>query len=142
ICSRSADAPVEGESTAELPWTRHSSGRINSTHDRFDKASASLASLRARFHEADVLAVDRFYEILRSTGIEYGSKFRCVQQLWHRGHESLARVQLADELTHEAERNIFHPALLDTCLHVVFADSQNHGDPKRVFLPSRIERVR
>ena len=32
--------------------------------------------------------------------------------------------------------------LLDACLHAVFADSQSHGDPKRVFLPSRIERVR
>ena len=29
-------APVEGESAADLPWTRHSTGRINTTHDRFD----------------------------------------------------------------------------------------------------------
>ena len=40
ICSRPADA------SAESPWSKHSSGRINTLHDRFEKSTASLDELQ------------------------------------------------------------------------------------------------
>ena len=138
ICSR----PVDADDAVELPWTRHSSGRINTMRDRFEKSTVSLDAVRAQFHDGDAFSTERFYETLRASGLDYGVRFRGIQQLWHRGHETLAHVQLPDELTLEAERNAVHPALFDACLHAIFADSQNHGDPGRVFLPARIERVR
>ena len=42
----------------------------------------------------------------------------------------------------KSQRYAVHPALLDACLHVVFADVHRHGDPGRAFLPYRIDRVR
>ncbi|MEO8188523.1 MAG: polyketide synthase dehydratase domain-containing protein [Burkholderiaceae bacterium] len=53
-----------------------------------------------------------------------------------------ARVELATKLRHESRRNTIHPALMDACLHVVFAEVHRSGDPQRVFLPYRIDRVR
>ncbi len=136
ICSRAADA------AREAPWAKHSSGRINTAHDRFAKSTASLAKLRERFLKVHALPVERFYEIIQMAGLGYGEKFRCIQQLWHRGHEILAHLQLPADLEHEAKRYAIHPALFDACLHVLFADVHRHGNPERVFLPFRIDRVR
>jgi acyl transferase domain-containing protein len=136
ICSRSPEAP------AESPWSKHSSGRINTTHDRFEKATPSLADLKRQFRDDDALYVESFYEAIRSAGLDYGEKFRCIQQLWHRGQEMFAHLQLADALVREAKRNAIHPTLLDACLHAVFADVYRHGDSNGVYLPYRIERVR
>jgi NADPH:quinone reductase-like Zn-dependent oxidoreductase len=72
----------------------------------------------------------------------YGEKFRCIQQLWQRGSEILANLELAEELVQESKRYVVHPVLLDACLHVVFADVLRHGDLNRLFLPYRVDRVR
>ncbi len=136
ICSRQAGA------TSDVPWSRHSSGRINTTHDRFEKSSASLALLRGRFVETDSLSVETFYQIIRTAGLDYGERFRCIQELWHRDHEMLAHLELADELVHESQRCAIHTALFDACLHVVFADVHRNGNPDRIYLPSGVDRVR
>lgn len=136
ICSRPADA------SRETPWSKHSSGRINTVHDRFEKSTASLADLRQHFLDADTQPVEAFYAILRKAGLHYGEQFRCVHEMWHRGHEVLASLKLADALVEESQRNAIHPALLDACLHAVFADVLRNGDPERIFLPYRIDRVR
>ena len=136
ICSRPADA------AADTPWARHSSGRINTLHDRFDSPRVSLDDLRRRFDDRDSLPVEPFYDTIRAAGLDYGVRFRCIQQLWHRGHEILVRLELPADLVHESRRNHVHPALLDACLHAVFADVHRHGDPERIFLPYRIDRVR
>lgn len=136
ICSRPADA------TADSPWSKHSSGRINTAHDRFEKSTVSLADLREQFREAESQSVEQFYENLREAGLAYGENFRCLQQLQNHGHEWLAQLKLPDELLQEAQRNNIHPALLDACLHVVFADMHLAGNPDRTYLPYRIDRVR
>ncbi len=136
ICSR------PDEESGESPWTTHSSGRINTSHDRFEPSTVSLDDLQQSFREVEEMSVESFYETIRQSGLDYGEKFRCIQELRHRDHELLAKVRLSDELLHESRRNTIHPALLDSCLHAVFADIHRHGDPNRVYLPHRIARVR
>ena len=136
ICSRSVDE------SNESAWTKHSSGCINTVHDRFEKSTASLDELRQHFGDGDEMSVEGFYETIGVAGLPYGEAFRCVQELWHHGQEMLGRVQLPDDLVHESQRNAVHPALLDACLHVVFADVHRNGDPLRIFLPYRLDRVR
>jgi len=136
ICSRSADG------LGETQWSSHSSGRINTVHDRFDKSTAVLDELRQHFCKDDALPVASFYETISQNGLEYGEKFRCIQELQHRDHEVLAKVRLPDDLLHESQRNTFHPALLDACLHAVFADVHRLGNPDRIYLPHRLARVR
>lgn len=136
ICSRAAGAP------RETPWSRHSSGRINTAHDRFDEPGTTLDDLRQQFHEAEEVDVGRFYEALRVAGMEYGDRFRGIQQMWRGGGELLARLELPNELAREAQRVTVHPALLDAAAHVIFAGSLSDGEPVRVYLPYRIDRVR
>ncbi len=35
----------------------------------------------------NAMSVESFYETIRAAGLDYGGKFRCIQQLWHREHE-------------------------------------------------------
>ena len=37
------------DASRETPWSRHSSGRINTAHDRFDEPATTLDELRAQF---------------------------------------------------------------------------------------------
>ena len=136
ICSRAADAP------AESPWSKHSSGRINTVHDRFEQPTASLEDFQEHFREAELESVEQFYENVRDAGLAYGTKFRCIQQLRNRGHDWLAQLQLPDELAPESQRNYVHPALFDACVHVLFADAHREGHPDRLYLPFRIDRMR
>jgi phthiocerol/phenolphthiocerol synthesis type-I polyketide synthase C len=136
ICSRRADAP------AESPWAKHSSGRINTLHDRFEQSTVTLAELKEQFHDQDLESVEQFYENVREAGLAYGEKFRCIQQLQNHGHDWLAQIRLPDELLDEAQRNNIHPALFDACVHVLFADAHRIGHRDRLYLPYRIERMR
>lgn len=141
ICSRPADA------SEDAPWTRHSSGRINTLHDRFDMEAESSEELVERFRGEPVANTELLYENLKAAGLAYGEKFRLVKELQHRGHQDhghewLARLQMPEKLAIELQRNTVHPALLDACLHVIFADVHRLGDMDRIYLPYRIERVR
>lgn len=135
ICSRPADAP------ADTPWSKHSSGQINTMRDRLDKSNVSLEDLLARFAQEGPQLAKQFYEKLRTAGLAYGAKFRCIQELRNRGQDWLAKLRLPDELVVESQRNAVHPAILDACLHVVFADSHRAGHTDRIYLPFRIDRV-
>lgn len=135
ICSRPT------EDAEETHWTRHSSGRINRTLDQFEQSSVTLDELKQRFRVADVLPVDSFYETISGMGLAYGEKFQCIQELRHLGHEVLASVRIHGELKSESQRNSLHPSILDACIHALFADVHRNGDPHRIFLPYRCERV-
>ncbi|MFL5245248.1 MAG: SDR family NAD(P)-dependent oxidoreductase [Gemmataceae bacterium] len=135
ICSRPADA-------ASQTWSKHSSGRINTVHDRFEKSAVSLVTLREQFGNEESLSIERFYEKLRLAELSYGERFRCTKELWRRGREILAHQELPEGLVYESQRYFIHPAFLDSCLHVVFAEVLGAGDPDRLFLPYRIDRVR
>ena len=136
ICSRAADA------AADAPWTKHSSGRINTVHDHFPKSTSSLAVLQPLVEDEEAESAAEFYETLAQRGLNYGPNFRCIQKLWNSGQEWLAELQLPDELTPESQRYAFHPALFDACIHGVFADVHRHGDADCIYLPQSIDRVR
>lgn len=135
ICSRPGDAAVDE------PWVKHSSGRINTFHDRFEKSTKSLVEVRKLFKDQHSIEVDAFYETIGAGSLDYGERFRCIRQLWQCRSEILAHLELPPALQEESKRNFIHPALLDACLHVVFAIVHRSDNPRRVYLPYRIDRV-
>ena len=62
--------------------------------------------------------------------IDYGPAFRLVHSVRIGDREALTTVQLPPEL--DADPFVLHPALLDACLHAIFAASPNVTQP---FLP-------
>jgi hypothetical protein len=90
---------------------------------------------------ADSVDVTAFYANLERAGLRYGDAFRCVRSLWRHGMEIFGRVELPMVCHTEANRFRLHPALLDACLHIAFAEQHHRGDPNYAFLPNSIERV-
>jgi acyl transferase domain-containing protein/acyl carrier protein len=80
------------------------------------------------------LTPEEFYQSLASRGIQYGSTYRNVDQIWSNNNEALARISLNDILQKEAASFRMHPALLDACLQVtavILSSSLEHD----LFLP-------
>lgn len=136
ICSR----PLEAAD--DVPWTRHSSGRIDFLPDGYARKDVDFPALARRCEGHDVVDVKGFYDGIRKAGLDYGPAFQCITRLWHRGDEIFAHLRLPDALHHEAARMGSHPALLDACLHAVFVDVHRRGDPSRVYLPYAIDRLK
>lgn len=136
ICSR----PTSSDGATH--WTRHSLGRINKLLQAAEPASVSLTELKSRFEGADEVAIAEFYDTIQAAGLAYGSTFQCVESMRQAENEILAQLNISERLEFEARRNSFHPALLDACIHVLFADVHRRGDPSRIFLPYSVDRVR
>ncbi|KAM5364053.1 hypothetical protein ACJZ2D_011670 [Fusarium nematophilum] len=135
ISSRAADA------APEMPWQQSSSGRFNSLDLPSAMVWENLGAVRARFQLADSVDVTAFYSNFGRSGLRYGDAFRGIRSLWRQGMELFGRVELPTECHTEAGRFHFHPALLDACLHMAFAEQQHRGDPNYAFLPNSIQRV-
>jgi acyl transferase domain-containing protein/acyl carrier protein len=83
------------------------------------------------------------YDHLAAIGLDYGPKFRGIEWVWQGERESLGLVKLAGALEPDAERSVFHPALLDACLQtVVAADGDFDRHDGGLYLPHEIESVR
>ncbi len=89
-------------------------------------ASESPAEIQARC--AGRIAGASFYRALADRGIEYGPRFRGLEEVWQGSKEALGGLRLPEELRPEAGRYDLHPALLDACLQVVAA-AQNGTVP-------------
>ncbi|MGZ4770127.1 MAG: type I polyketide synthase, partial [Ilumatobacteraceae bacterium] len=116
-------APDRGfEVVSRLPdgdeWTLHATGHLrplpDATHELFD-LDAALARCDERIGGAD------YYGRLAELGLEFGSGFRGVTDVWRRDGEAVGRVVLPSALLGEAAAFNMHPALLDACFHVLGA---------------------
>ncbi|KIY04109.1 uncharacterized protein Z520_00801 [Fonsecaea multimorphosa CBS 102226] len=128
-------------STPETAWQICSRGRINAFDQRFATTAEALDSVRARVRAGREVDVEDFYWRIEQSGLRYGEAFRGVQNLWQLGGEIFAYVKMPSSLHGEASRFRFHPALLDACIHTMFAELHHHGDSRYVYLPYHMERV-
>ncbi|MBZ0278738.1 MAG: polyketide synthase dehydratase domain-containing protein, partial [Anaerolineae bacterium] len=62
-----------------------------------------------------------YYDKVRDLGLEFGSNFRGIRELWRRDGEALGRVELPDELAGQTGQYGIHPAFLDACFHLLGA---------------------
>ncbi|CAL9588338.1 Phthiocerol synthesis polyketide synthase type I PpsD [Nocardiopsis dassonvillei] len=74
---------------------------------------------------ADEVDVDGLYERLAGAGLRYGPRFRALTGLWTGDGRALGRVELPEGLPSDV--GPVHPALLDSCLHVVAAVADHRG---------------
>ncbi|MEV4391051.1 bifunctional LLM class flavin-dependent oxidoreductase/SDR family oxidoreductase [Nonomuraea sp. NPDC049607] len=81
--------------------------------------SGGVAEVRARC--AEQVTGAELYRRLRGWGVEFGTDFQGLRQVWRRDGEALGQVELADRLAAEADAYAVHPAFLDACLQVLIA---------------------
>jgi amino acid adenylation domain-containing protein len=116
----------------------HARGRLRVVRGSAGRAVEPVAALQARCQE---VSVEAFYRGLAEHGVRYGPRFRNLEQLWCGYGEALGRIVPSQALATEPEQYYFHPALLDTCLHVIGAalPSRTGAD---AYLPFGVECLR
>ncbi|MEV6771980.1 type I polyketide synthase [Nocardia sp. NPDC051030] len=102
IYSRDPELP------ADVPWTKHADGLLNTgapAPETFPESWPPAGAERVELGE--------LYAELAAAGLEYGPAFQGLRAVWRAGGEVFAEVELG---TAPAGFGI-HPALLDACLH-------------------------
>ena len=103
-------------SNSNSDWQLHCSGNV----DRLDEqiTGQSLLDLKNKFIDRE-LSVSQHYLSCKQKGIDYGESFQGIKQLWAKDKQALGLIELPDNLDSQAYH--FHPALLDSCLQILFA---------------------
>lgn len=137
---------VSSCTSSDKNWVRHATGRCR--REKVGRpATLRLESVRERCRKP--LPSEYAYRLFADVGLEYGPAFRGIRKLWYGQGECLAQVEVPETLEQRgasAATHLFHPALLDACLHTLFGALNLNGEDadKRgnVFLPVSVEQLR
>jgi acyl transferase domain-containing protein/acyl carrier protein len=133
--------PVEiNEGQEQVKWETHATGsiRAESSEAEVSPASVSLAEIQGRCTEQ--LTGPEHYQALSERGQEYGPAFQCIEHIWHRDGEALARLHLPEAIRAESGRYQAHPVLLDACFHTLLAALPHTSTS--AYLPVELQSVR
>ncbi len=132
---------TKARSQEDAEWIQHSRGKINALGDKFISEPGDLNAIRERINRR--MPIVPMYNELKSAGLLYGDTFRAITGLWTTKGEVLSEVTLHDDIEYGANRYNVHPAVLDACLHTIFAGKKNEQDAKRgIYLPVGIDRFK
>nr|CAD19090.1 StiF protein [Stigmatella aurantiaca Sg a15] len=135
-------------SGSEGVWTTHSSGQIRIASGAEPLSGTpltpeqALEAIRTRCPRG--LEPRAFYDWLEGQGLEYGPRFRGVQQVWRGDGEALGLVELPESAVDEAKAFKVHPGLMDACVQLFGVIEYREGaqDDTEVYLPVSIDRYR
>jgi len=97
---------------ADGPATRHASGLVAMASEMPQGEPVAVISERCA-HE---VTGEGCYEVLQRHGLEYGERFRRLEQLRVCAGEALGSVRNEDDLLGSG---LLHPAVVDACLHAI-----------------------
>lgn len=122
-------------------WTPHSRGKMNTLGDAFVSRAITLSSAQARVTER--LPIQPIYNELKQAGLFYGPTFKTIEALFTAKSELLARIDIHESIRYGLDLYHLHPAILDACLHVIFAArfADDAGD-RGFYLPVRLDRYK
>nr|WSX18684.1 SDR family NAD(P)-dependent oxidoreductase [Streptomyces tubercidicus] len=118
------------DAQADQPWVRHAVGVLGT-----DGAASGADLSQWPPAGAEPVSVERLYEGLTAAGFGYGPVFQGLRQVWSRGDELFASVELPESAVPEAAGFGLHPALLDSALHALGLVASDQADEDRARLP-------
>jgi acyl transferase domain-containing protein/surfactin synthase thioesterase subunit len=140
-------ASIDADVAAD-PWRAHMIGMARKHALPHNNSSLALELDNIRQRCVSSIPSERYYEVLRALGLEYGASFRAIETLLRGDGEALARVRLPAQVADHGQSGL-HPALLDACLHLYPALVEAYGDftgahhhQRHVYLPIGVERFR
>jgi acyl transferase domain-containing protein/NADPH:quinone reductase-like Zn-dependent oxidoreductase/SAM-dependent methyltransferase len=130
FCLQEKDKKNEGK------WELHATGEISlvTSGDRVPEP-VDIAEIQRRCNQK--VETETFYESLRLRGVEFGSDFKGLTELWKRDAEAIGSIQIAGSLLAGTEPYRIHPAFLDACLQPVAALLPDAS--AATYLPHRLE---
>jgi NAD(P)-dependent dehydrogenase (short-subunit alcohol dehydrogenase family)/acyl carrier protein len=126
----------------EENWTLHASVSLIQHQDIKDPAAVKITSpdeIRQRCTLQ--FTSEEFYQSLQLRGVEYGSSYRNIEQIWSNNNETIGRIRLQESLQFDFDVYQIHPALLDACLQVMAA-TLSASTEHDLFLPVGCKTIR
>ncbi|MFW9259889.1 SDR family NAD(P)-dependent oxidoreductase [Nostoc sp. CALU 546] len=117
-------------------WIRHITGNLISNQNKDIPKPVALDEIRRRCAKA--FGKSDIYQRLHSIGMEYGSNFQGIEQLWGAEKEAIAQIKLPEILEKETKDYQLHPAILDACFQVLIGTVSE----QQTYLPIGIKRLR
>jgi len=120
-------------------WRTHVTGRvrIGITSTQPDVQTWKREEVWTRCsEETDALS---FYDSLSRLGVDFGDHFRAVVRIRRRDGEALAEIRLPESLENDTGLYRIHPALLDSCFHLLGAALPGDSG-QSAYLPIGLER--
>ena len=122
-------------------WVSHAEGTIQPVGSS-PPTPINLDEWKASFPQQ--VPVAEYYEKLYALGLEYGSDFQAVQQLWAVPNRALGKIvlpeSLAESLAQSADLYRLHPVLLDASFQILAA-AVGETNAKECYLPAGVEEL-
>tara|TARA_R110002096_G_scaffold189337_1_gene369900 strand:- start:2298 stop:8939 length:6642 start_codon:yes stop_codon:yes gene_type:complete len=120
-------------------WAGLVSGKISALTDTEFATDLAIADTKKRLGSATPGA--ELYQKLAAIGLDFGDQFQCLRRSWRSGNEAFAEVALPVSIEGAADRHLIHPALLDSCFHLLGVLSFSDDDAQPYLLIA-IDRLR
>ena len=120
-------------------WILHAKGKIRAAETETDVVTVDLDKYLNQCNQP--IDIPDHYQHYRQRGINYGSSFQGIQQLWKGSNQALGKIELSPDLLAEATEYQFHPALLDGALQVVI-HALPQTNTNQTYLPVGIEKLK
>ncbi|NER48711.1 MAG: type I polyketide synthase [Symploca sp. SIO1A3] len=130
----------EAETQQPLQWMLHTEGKISLGSTTSSQAKIDLEKYQQECSQA--IEIPQHYQQCKLRGIDYGSNFQGVKQLWKGQGKALAKIALPEELTAQLTDYQLHPALLDTALQIMAHAIELAEAEGRTYLPVGIEKLK
>ena len=127
------------ENNGKTSWTLHASGKLLVNEKESLAQQVDLAALQQRCTQE--ISPESLYQRFQQQGMDYGSSFQGLEQIWWHEREALGKIELPSELVSEAGEYQLHPVLLNTCLQVLEAISPDESQ-QNTYLPVGLEHLR
>ncbi len=121
-----------GENQQTSEWVLHTQGKLYSEPTAQTETKVDLAKYQAECSQA--IEVKEHYQQYQAIGINYGSSFQGIKQLWKGQGKALGEIVLPEELTAQLSDYQLHPALLDAAVQIV-AHAIEKAESGTTYLP-------
>ena len=122
-------------------WTIHASGIVRRLDPEAGQPTFSPSAVQQRCPRE--LSATECYEAFRKVGLSFGPAFQGVERIWRGEREAIGLIRAPESLGTKLDQYCFHPAVLDSCFHVIAAADEHIGDQSQgLYLPVEIEQVR
>ncbi|NER48931.1 MAG: type I polyketide synthase, partial [Symploca sp. SIO1A3] len=129
----------ETEDTTVEQWVLHSQGKIYTKQTSNTKDTIDLKQYKRECSQE--IDIKEHYQQCQSIGLNYGSSFQGLKQLWKGQGKALGEIVLPEELTTQLTDYQLHPALLDAALQIIVQAIET-PEIDQIYLPVGIEKFK
>ncbi len=124
---------------SEPIWTLHVQGKLLANNQEVPGKITNLKKIQSSYKRQ--ISVQEFYQKSKKLGLDYGSNFQAIQQLWCSTGKALGQVQLPETLVSDVRKYRLHPVLLDASFQVLAA-ALGETEEQETYLPVAIKRLK